>query len=59
MKKVVVLGAGLVGKVIAIDLSCNYKVTCVDINRERLERHQKFGLIAAIAAAITLAATMV
>ena len=48
---------------IAVALSESYIIVAVilglAINRERLERHQKFGLIAAIAAAITLAATMV
>lgn len=31
-KKIIVLGAGLVGSAIAIDLSKNYKVTSVDLN---------------------------
>jgi len=32
MKKIVVLGAGLVGKAIAIDLAKTFDVTTVDIN---------------------------
>jgi len=37
MKKVIVLGAGLVGKAMAIDLSKKYDVTAVDINEEALK----------------------
>lgn len=45
MKKVVVLGAGLVGKTMAIDLSCNYKVTCIDNNQANLDAiDPKFGI---------------
>ena len=45
MKKIVVLGAGLVGKTIAIDLSCNYNVTCVDNDRDKLNSiDTKFGI---------------
>ena len=36
MKKVIVLGAGLVGKAMAIDLSKNFDVTSADINEEAL-----------------------
>jgi saccharopine dehydrogenase-like NADP-dependent oxidoreductase len=36
MKKAVVLGAGLVGKAMAIDLSKNFDVTAVDINSDAL-----------------------
>ncbi len=38
MKKVIVLGAGLVGNAIAIDLNTNFQVTSVDINSEALEK---------------------
>ncbi len=38
MKKIVVLGAGLVGNAIAIDLSVHFQVTSVDINIEALEK---------------------
>lgn len=38
MKKIVVLGAGLVGHAIAVDLSKNHKVTAIDINQAALER---------------------
>jgi lysine 6-dehydrogenase len=37
MKKVVVLGAGLVGRTIAIELSKDYQVTAVDTNPVRLK----------------------
>ncbi len=37
MQKIIVLGAGLVGNAIAIDLSKKYDVTSVDISREALE----------------------
>lgn len=37
MKKIVVLGAGLVGSTIALDLAGDYKVTSVDSNSERLK----------------------
>ncbi|MFC2151745.1 saccharopine dehydrogenase C-terminal domain-containing protein [Bacteroidota bacterium] len=37
MKKIVVLGAGLVGKAIAVDLAKNFEVTSADINHTALE----------------------
>lgn len=37
MKKIVVLGAGLVGKVMAIDLAKNFDVTSVDISEQALK----------------------
>jgi len=39
MSKIVVLGCGIVGKYMAIDLcqNSNYKVIAVDVNREVLE----------------------
>lgn len=36
MKKITVLGAGMVGGIIAIDLSKNYEVTLVDLSSEHL-----------------------
>jgi saccharopine dehydrogenase-like NADP-dependent oxidoreductase len=44
MKKVVVLGAGLVGKAMAIDLSKNFDVTSVDINEAALSELNKQGI---------------
>ena len=37
MKKILILGAGMVGRAIAIDLSKKYKVTSVDIDRNALD----------------------
>ncbi len=36
MKKIIILGAGMIGRAIAVDLSKKYKVTCVDIDRNAL-----------------------
>lgn len=44
MKKVVVLGAGLVGKAIAIDLSKNFDVTAVDIHEQPLSELSALGI---------------
>ncbi|MGC1244263.1 MAG: saccharopine dehydrogenase C-terminal domain-containing protein [Chryseosolibacter sp.] len=43
-KKVAVLGAGLVGKAIAIDLSANTDVTSVDVNEEALKFVEQKGI---------------
>jgi lysine 6-dehydrogenase len=43
-KKVIVLGAGLVGKAIAIDLSKNFDVTSADINEEALAAVARSGI---------------
>ncbi|MFA8434442.1 MAG: saccharopine dehydrogenase family protein [Marinifilaceae bacterium] len=42
MKRIVVLGVGLVGKAIAIDLSSRYEVTAVDINPAPLSKLKKY-----------------
>ena len=44
MKKIIVLGAGLVGKAMAIDLAKNFDVTSVDINEEALKHVASFGI---------------
>lgn len=44
MKKIVVLGAGLVGKTMAIDLSKKFDVTSVDINDEALKQVAAHGI---------------
>ena len=44
MKKVVVLGAGLVGKAIAIDLAKTFEVTSVDINETALSALSSEGV---------------
>ena len=38
MKNIVVLGCGLVGRVMAEDLSQNHNVTSVDISKDNLDR---------------------
>lgn len=43
-KKVVVLGAGLVGKAMAVDLAANFEVTSVDLNPEALKELEKQGI---------------
>jgi saccharopine dehydrogenase-like NADP-dependent oxidoreductase len=44
MKKVIVLGAGLVGKAMAIDLAKKFDVTSVDINEEALAEVSRHGI---------------
>jgi saccharopine dehydrogenase-like NADP-dependent oxidoreductase len=44
MKKITVLGAGLVGKAIAIDLSKKFDVTSVDINTDALHTLQSHSI---------------
>jgi lysine 6-dehydrogenase len=43
-KKIIVLGAGLVGKAIAIDLAKKYDVTSVDFSDEALEEVKRKGI---------------
>jgi saccharopine dehydrogenase-like NADP-dependent oxidoreductase len=43
-KKIVVLGAGLIGKAIALDLSSDFDVTSVDINEDALQLLQSKGV---------------
>jgi len=50
MKKIAVLGAGLVGKAIAIDLAKSFDVTSIDINPSNLEKLQKYSKIKTIIA---------
>ncbi len=38
MKKIVVLGAGMVGRILALDLAPEFEVTAVDVNRANLDR---------------------
>lgn len=44
MKKVIVLGAGMVGRAMAIDLAKDYAVTSADISEENLSRLSAFGI---------------
>jgi saccharopine dehydrogenase-like NADP-dependent oxidoreductase len=48
MKKVVVLGAGSVGRAIAIDLVKSHEITVVDENHSNLERLREFAQIKTI-----------
>ena len=50
MKKIVVLGAGLVGSVIAKDLSKNHRVTSVDIDPSTAQKFLDFPEIRTIQA---------
>src|SRR5688572_13702067 len=43
-KKIIVLGAGLVGKAIAIDLAKNFEVTALDINADALQSLHQHGI---------------
>jgi saccharopine dehydrogenase-like NADP-dependent oxidoreductase len=53
MKKIIVLGAGMVGSAIAIDLSKKYEVTSVDLNSAALEKLSSNYKIKAVKADIT------
>lgn len=44
MKKIIVLGAGLVGKSMAIDLAKKYDVTSVDMNEKALSELKSLGI---------------
>ncbi|BBM87965.1 saccharopine dehydrogenase family protein [Candidatus Uabimicrobium amorphum] len=44
MKKIVVLGAGLMGKAMAKDLAKDYQVTAVDVNPKNLEGLQQLNI---------------
>jgi lysine 6-dehydrogenase len=44
MKKIIVLGAGLVGKAMALDLAKKYEVTSVDINEQALSELSSQGI---------------
>ena len=50
MSKIVVLGAGLVGSVIAIDLSKNHDVTSVDLNPESFSKFTYYPNIKTVSA---------
>jgi saccharopine dehydrogenase-like NADP-dependent oxidoreductase len=43
-KKIIVLGAGLVGKAMAVDLSKQFDVTAVDYNDQALEGMSEYGI---------------
>jgi saccharopine dehydrogenase-like NADP-dependent oxidoreductase len=48
---IAVLGAGMVGRAIALDLSKDYDVTCFDLNKDNLEELNKRSAAVKIAAA--------
>jgi saccharopine dehydrogenase-like NADP-dependent oxidoreductase len=50
MKKIIVLGAGLVGSAIAIDLSKNHNVTSADLNSEAFEKFKNYSNIQTVQA---------
>ena len=58
MKKVVVLGAGLVGREVARDLEAHFDVTSVESSRERLEKAAKGTSIKTRVADLSDAATV-
>ena len=41
MANIIVFGAGLIGRAIALDLASEHKITCVDLNRRALARINK------------------
>ncbi len=50
MKKITVLGAGLVGNAIAIDFCKDYQVTAVDLQKDRLDLLKKdYGIVPLVA----------
>lgn len=53
MKKIAVLGAGMVGSAIAIDLAKEYYVIVIDRNSEALDRLPKLNLLKPISADLT------
>jgi len=58
MKKITVLGAGLVGKAIAIDLCSDFKVTSVDINPDNLNKLTKYSSIKKVEADLSKSETL-
>lgn len=49
MKKVIVLGSGMVGSAMAIDLSQNYQVTVCDIDQSKLDKYGSTNITTLIA----------
>jgi len=41
MSKIIVFGAGLIGRAIALDLASEHQVTCVDLNKKALAKLEK------------------
>ncbi|MFQ5583354.1 MAG: saccharopine dehydrogenase NADP-binding domain-containing protein, partial [Calditrichia bacterium] len=55
MKKVIVLGAGMVGRAMAIDLAKNFKVTVADVNPDNLKLLSENGIVETVLADLSLA----
>ncbi len=53
MKKVVLLGAGLIGKTIAADLCKDYSVLAVDVDRKKLDRLKSLYPVETILSSVT------
>ena len=49
MKKVIVLGSGMVGSAMAIDLSNNYRVTVCDIDQAKLNKYNSANITTFVA----------
>ena len=58
MKKIIVLGTGMVGSAMAIDLCKDYEVTCADINKDALNKIAAQHLIATIVADLSKASVI-
>ncbi len=58
MSKIIVLGAGLVGSAIAIDLSKNHKVTSTDINTDSFKKFKNFPEINTVKADLSSSDTI-
>ncbi len=41
MSNIIIFGAGLIGRAIALDLATNHTITCVDVNKQALARIKK------------------
>ena len=53
MKKIIVFGAGLVGKAIILELCKKYKVIAVDIDKNKLQYFEKIQPVNTIQADIS------
>lgn len=54
MKKIIVLGAGMVGRAMAVDLAKNYRVTAADVNPENLKILRKKHRVETVVADLSL-----
>lgn len=58
MKRVIVLGAGIVGRAIALDLAQRYEVTAVDLEEQRLARLREEAPLQTVTADLSHAETI-